>query len=230
MIQHLAIVMDGNRRWALKNKLEVLLGHSKGGINALKIALDFCLDRNILYLSLYAFSLENLKRTEQEKNFLFNLIITQGKEWLSEALVKGVKIKFVGERSLFPQTVLEMCEELEKATEHLTQLHLNILFCYGGRQEIVAGVKVVIQKVKAGLLKEEDFSEKVFEDCLWMNGTPDPELIIRTGGVKRLSNFLLYQAAYSEFCFFDCLWPEITKERLEKALSEFLSIKRNFGI
>ncbi len=230
MMQHLAVVMDGNRRWAKKNHMEVFLGHSRGGVQALETTVEFCLERGIVYLSVYAFSLENLKRTEQEKKFLFHLIVSQAQNLLEKSIKNGIKIKFVGDRALFPQEVLKTAQELEKATENNTKLHLNILFCYGGRQEIVAGVKTIVEKLQQGLLKPADISEKTFEESLWMAGVPSPDLVIRTGGVKRLSNFLLYQAAYSELCFLDCFWPEITKGHLEQAVAEFLQIKRNFGV
>ncbi len=230
MIKHLAVVMDGNRRWARKNKMDALLGHSKGGVDAAKKTIQFCLDRGIEYLSLYTFSLENLKRSEIEKNFLFDLLIQKGREGLSEFLEQGVKIRFIGDWSVFPQKVKESCLSLEEKTKNAGRLQLNILFCYGARQEIVAAVKTLYQKIKTGLLSEQDVSEKELERCLWMHETPEPDLIIRTGGVKRLSNFLLYQAAYSEFCFLDCLWPEITEEHLEQALAGFKVTKRNFGV
>ena len=230
MMQHLAVVMDGNRRWAKKNKMEVFLGHSRGGVQALETTVEFCLESRITYLSVYAFSLENLKRTEQEKNFLFDLIVSQSHDLLEKSNKHGIKIRFVGDRSLFPDEVLKAAQELEEATEFNTTLHLNILFCYGGRQEILSGVKTLVEKIQKGLLSVQDISEKVFEESLWMAGVPSPDLVIRTGGVKRLSNFLLYQAAYSELCFLDCFWPEITKKHLSDAVTEFLHTKRNFGV
>lgn len=230
MIQHLAVVMDGNRRWARKNKLEVLLGHSKGGVDAVKRTVQFCLDHAIEHLSLYTFSLENLKRTDKEKQFLFDLLVNTSQNGLKKMIEQEVRIRFVGDRSLFPKAVIESCSQLEQETKKFSRLKLNILFCYGARQEIVSAVKLLLHKIKQGLLSEEDVSEKELERCFWMNGTPEPDLIIRTGGKKRLSNFLLYQSAYSEFCFLDCLWPEVTEEHLEQALSVFKETKRNFGV
>lgn len=229
-MKHLAVVMDGNRRWARKNKLDILLGHSKGGLDAAKKTVQFCLDKGIQYLSLYTFSVENLKRSEQEKQFLFDLLITGVKDTSDDFIKQGVKVKFIGDWSLFPEQVIASCKALEQKTANCTKLVLNILFCYGARQEIVAAVKTLVNKIRSGILSEQDVSEKELEQCLWTNGTPEPELIIRTGGAHRLSNFLLYQAAYSEFCFLDCLWPEITYQDLEHAVSGFEATQRNFGV
>jgi len=194
MMQHLAIVMDGNRRWAKKNKMDVFLGHSKGGVDAAIRTIEFCLDRGISFLSLYTFSLENFKRSETEKTFLFNLLADEGEKHLQEFAKKGVKIRFVGDRSLFPKNVLKVCNNLEEQTKNLSNLTLNILFCYGAQQEIVSGVRALLRKIKSGFLKEEDINKEELERCLWTNGSPEPDLIIRTGGTKRLSNFLLYQS------------------------------------
>lgn len=229
-MKHLAVVMDGNRRWARKNKLDILLGHSKGGLDAAKKTVQFCLDKGIQYLSLYTFSVENLKRPEQEKQFLFDLLITGVKDTADDFVRQGVKVKFIGDWALFPEQVIASCKALEQKTANCTNLVLNILFCYGARQEIVAAVKTLVSKIKSGLISEQDVSEKELEQSLWTNGTPEPELIIRTGGARRLSNFLLYQAAYSEFCFLDCLWPEITYQDLEQAVSGFEATQRNFGV
>lgn len=229
-MKHLAVVMDGNRRWARKNKLDILLGHSKGGLDAAKLTVQFCLDQGITYLSLYTFSVENLKRSEQEKQFLFDLLIKGVNETVNDFVHQGVKVKFIGDWNLFPEHVIASCKELEQKTADCTKLVLNILFCYGARQEIVAAVKTLVTKIKSGLLLEQDVTEKALEQCLWTHGTPEPDLIIRTGGAQRLSNFLLYQAAYSEFCFLNCLWPEITYQDLEQAVSGFKATQRNYGV
>lgn len=230
MIQHLAIVMDGNRRWARKNKLDVLLGHSKGGIDAVKRSVDFCLKQGISYLSLYTFSLENLKRTETEKSFLFNLLISEGSKSMQEFIDQKIRIRFVGDKTLFPQNVLSLSHDIEEKTKHFTKLTINILFCYGARQEIVCGIKSLYHKIKEGLISENDITEDSLNQCLWTYGTPEPDLVIRTGGRKRLSNFLLFQSAYSELYFLDCLWPEVQEADLENAVNSFAHVKRNFGV
>ncbi len=229
-IRHLAVIMDGNRRWAKKQKLSFGTAYAQGGTNAIKTTAEFCIKKGIKYLSLYAFSLENFKRPQEEQDFLFDSIVNQGEKNVPYFKEHQICVKFVGERSRFPERVLPVCEVVEDATKDFSQLYVNILFCYGGRQELVNGVRKIVAKVKSGLLSEDAISEAVLADALWTAGTPDPELIIRTSGVSRFRNFLLYQAAYSEFCFLDCLWPEITTEHLTKALDSFLGVRRNFGV
>lgn len=228
MIKHLACMMDGNRRWAISQGLQPWLGH-KQGVESLKKLIKFCLEKKIPYASVYTFSLENFKRPEQEKQFVFNLMAQELGKVADELIERGVRICFIGDRTLFPASVVETCEAVERKTEHVSTLTLNLLFCYGSQQEIVFGVKSIIRKIKSGLLKEEDIDKETISQHLWTRGTPEPELVIRTGGARRLSNFLLYQSAYSEFYFLDCMWPELTQEHLEQTLEDFANRKRNFG-
>lgn len=228
MIKHLACIMDGNRRWAKRRGWFPWLGHRQG-VDAVRAAVDFCLKNNIPFLSLYTFSIENFKRSVREKSFLFNLMIRTIEKERKTLIERGIKVRFLGDRTLFPENVRCACDQLEQETASLTNLNLNLLFCYGARQEIVSGIKGVIKQVKAGLVTEDDITVDTVFDHLWTGSLPDPDLIVRTGGVRRLSNFLLYQAAYSELCFLDCLWPELTEEHLEGAVKEFEQCKRNFG-
>ncbi len=228
MIKHLAAQMDGNRRWAIKNGLIPQLGHYHG-IKAAQKAIDFCLEQKIPYLSLYTFSIENFRRTEQEKSYLFDLLINQAEKHLDEYIDKGVKIKFIGNQSLAPDNVAQMCKRVEEKTKNLNNLQVNLLFCYGAQQEIVEATKNIIKKIKNGELKEEEINEKIFAENLWTNGTPEPELIIRSGGAQRISNFLLFQSAYSEYFFVDTLWPDMQKENFNQILEQFKARKRNFG-
>jgi undecaprenyl diphosphate synthase len=229
-ISHLAIIMDGNRRWAKKNKLSFGSGYAEGGFGAVKRAIEFCLSRGIKHLSLYAFSLENFKRPQEEQDFLFDTIVNEGEKNIPYLQKHGVGVKFVGDRSRFPERVVSTCEEVEQATHSYSSILVNILFCYGGRQEIIAGVKKLLNKIEEGVLTQDQISEDSLQECLWTAGTPDPELVIRTSGVHRLSNFLLYQSAYSEFYFLDCLWPEITEKDLAAAVDSYLGVRRNFGV
>ena len=229
MIQHLGVIMDGNRRWAVSHGMDVLLGHSKGGVDAARRTIDFCLKKNISYLSLYVFSLENDKRSDSEKNFLFNLIVNESINFIEDCKKQGIKVCFVGERSLFPSIARQSIESIETSTQQGQSLTLFVCFYYGGQQEIVAAAKALCAKVANGMLALDAIDQKAFENCLWIHDVPSPELIIRTGKVKRLSNFLLYHAAYSELCFIDCLWPEITFDHLEKSLQDYCATKRNFG-
>ena len=229
MIKHLACIMDGNRRWAKQKGWLPWVGHRQGA-QAVKCVVDFCLRKKISYLSLYTFSIENFKRPEQELEYLFNMMLEEADNMLAHYQKHGVRVRFLGDRSLFPARVLPVIERIEQHTMHLTQLNLNFLFCYGGRQEIVGGIKQIIAKVKAGELSEDQLDDELFEHYLWTSGMPEPDMIIRTGGAKRLSNFLIYQSAYSEFYFLDCLWPELTEQHLEEALVFFEDTQRNFGI
>ena len=228
-MQHLAIIMDGNRRWAKKNSLLNWQGHQEG-VNAIERAINFCLDKGIKFLSLYTFSIENLKnRSEMEQKFLFDLLIRESKNILKNCKEKSVRVKFIGDVSLFPENVNHAIKQLESETSKFNNLQLNFLFMYGARQEIFFGIKELLKKIRYGEIKEEDVTPELFESCLWTHNIPEPELIIRTGGARRLSNFLLYQAAYSEFCFLDLYWPEIRIEHFEKAYNDFKFTQRNFG-
>lgn len=220
--------MDGNRRWAKKQGLAAAYGHRQG-VEAVKCAVDFCLKKHIPHLSLYTFSIENNQRSMDEKNYLFELMISEATKGIEEFIANHIKVRFVGDRTLFPAHLIPLCEDIERQTAAGTALQFNILFYYGGRQEIVESIKDIVRQVRAGQLTEDDITEQLVAHHLWMGDVPEPDLIIRTGGFKRLSNFLLYQAAYSELYFLDCLWPEITTDHLEEAFSYFTAGKRNFG-
>lgn len=230
MIQHLACIMDGNRRWAQKRALQTFFGHRKGVESVRRVA-DYCIKNGIKYLSLYAFSVENFRRTKKEVNYLFNLIATQAQKHVPEFKQKDIRIRFVGDRALFPAHVRPVCDDVEVQTQDHATLQVNILFCYGARQEMVACFKTLLHKIQQGLLSEDQLDDQMILKSLWTADTPEPDLIVRTGGAsrKRLSNFLLYQAAYSEFYFTDCLWPDIDAPVLDEALASFTQTQRNFG-
>ncbi|MBA3954773.1 di-trans,poly-cis-decaprenylcistransferase [Candidatus Dependentiae bacterium] len=227
-MEHLALIMDGNRRWAKKRALAPWLGHNQG-IESVRIALEFCLKNSINYLSLYVFSLENFKRAPDEVQFLFDLFIKQAEQMLPELIKNGIQITFIGDKTYFPEHLLPTIQTLEAQTQHLTTLKLALLFCYGGRQEIVTAAQQLAYAVKSKKIEPQDITQELFARHLWSHALPDPDLIIRTGGVKRLSNFLLYQAAYSELYFLDILWPDITYKHFEDALSDYQQRSRNFG-
>jgi len=229
MIQHLACIMDGNRRWAKKRGWLPWYGHREG-IQASKRVMNFCIAKKIPYLSLYTFSTENLKRSELEKDFLFTTLVHEAHAELQMLKEQGIRIQFIGDRTLFPQSVVAMCDKVEQETALGNALCVNLLFCYGARQEIMHAIKKVVQDVQHGAYTEQDITEDYFKQQLWAGNMPDPDMIIRTGGMHRLSNFLLYQAAYSELYFLDCLWPEIQIKDLEKALDYFNACQRNFGV
>jgi undecaprenyl diphosphate synthase len=228
MIKHLALIMDGNRRWAKQRSLKPWLGHDAGA-QSIKEVVEFCLEQAIQHVSLYAFSLENFKRSPEELSFIFELFVRETKSQLSLLQERHVKARFLGDRDLFPERVREAIALLEEQTAQGTALSLNFLFCYGAQQEIVAAAKKLVERVQHGILALKDITTQTLADSLWTSGIPDPELIIRTGGRRRLSNFLLYQAAYSELYFLDCLWPDIRMQHLHEALNYFNQEQRNFG-
>lgn len=227
-MQHLACIMDGNRRWAKQHKLRPFLGHRRGAAS-IRNVIAFCLKNGIKYLSLYTFSIENFNRSPEECKYLFTLIGKEAKKNLPEFLQNKVRVRFLGERSLFPEEVKPAVDQLEQETKNGDALNLNFLFCYGARQEIIGGIKALFRNVKEGLISEDDISETTFSRYLLTSGMPEPDLILRTGGAVRLSNFLLYQAAYSELYFLDCFWPDINETHLQAALDYFNNCKRNFG-
>jgi undecaprenyl diphosphate synthase len=229
MLKHLACIMDGNRRWAKKHGLFAWEGH-KEGIEAAKRAIKFCLDQSIPYLSLYLFSIENLKRSETEQHYMFNVLPGQVADSLLRDLKKwNVKVRFIGNRPLFPHAIKPLIDRFEEETKNNTGLQLNMLFCYGGRQEIVDGVKKIAQKIKAGDITEDQITEELLEESLWMGEFPAPDMIVRTSGLSRISNFLIYQGAYSEWRVLDCLWPEIQEKHLLEVVDGFKHTQRNFG-
>ncbi|HSC25549.1 MAG TPA: polyprenyl diphosphate synthase [Candidatus Babeliales bacterium] len=228
MIKHLACIMDGNRRWAMKQGLTSWFGHKKG-LETVHHVIDFCLQKKILYLSLYAFSIENLQRSSAEQRYLFEILAQEALQDIEELKSKNICIKFIGNRDLFPESVIPVCKKIESETMLGTSLHVNFLLCYGGQQEIVAATKSIAVKIAQGELHPADITQEVFESFLWTARAPSPDLVIRTGGDRRLSNFLLFQCAYSEFYFLDCLWPDISFLDLDSALTYFTTCRKNFG-
>lgn len=228
MIKHLALIMDGNRRWAKKRLLTPWKGHQEG-VQAAQKVLDYCIKHKIKFLSLYTFSLENFNRSSEEKNYLFEILAHEAHKRLPELIAQGMRICFMGDRSLFPASVKPTIDDVEAQTKHLDVLQVNLLFCYGGQQEIAHACKAIAQDVQTGKLHTDQINEKLVSSYLWTGSTPEPELIIRTGGRNRLSNFLLFQAAYSELYFLDCLWPDIQEADLDRAIGYFEEVTRNFG-
>lgn len=227
-MNHLAIIPDGNRRWAKAHKLESFFGHKKG-VDAVQSAISVCIKNGIKYLSFYTFSQENINRPELEKTYLFKLLSSELCARLPELIKEKVRVRFLGDRAYFPESILPAIREIETTTEDLNVLNLNLLFFYGGQQEITHAVQKIVSQVQQGNLALQDISSQTIKDNLLTSGMPDPDLIIRTGGVSRLSNFLLYQGAYSELMFLDAFWPEANEPMLQNCIDRFTSIKRNFG-
>jgi undecaprenyl diphosphate synthase len=224
MITHLACVMDGNRRWATEQGQLPWFGH-KAGVKTVEMVIKFSLQHKIQYLSLYTFSLENFNRSQLEQSYLFEIILTQAEQYLSLFVEQGVKIKFLGQLSKFPQNIIQVCQRIEEKTVQGKSLHVNFLFGYGGRQEIFDAAQLLCKDAIAG----KSVTPELFERHLLTVEIPDPDLIIRTGGVQRLSNFLLYQAAYAEIRFLDTLWPNLTEKELFDTMMHAVQAQKNVG-
>ncbi len=226
--RHVAIIMDGNGRWAKKRLLPKIAGHKKG-VKVVRKSIQAAKDMGVKYLTLYAFSSENWNRPHEEVHALMGLLQHYLKKEVRELHEKNIKITFIGDRSQLNQPIIDLIEESEKKTKANTELELIIAMNYGGQAEIVRAAKLIAEKVKSGELKSEDITEKMIGQHLYTANIPDPDLIIRTSGEQRLSNFLLWQAAYSEFVFMDLLWPDFTEDSLAHAITEYHKRDRRYG-
>jgi len=220
--RHIAIIMDGNRRWAKKRNLPIIAGH-RAGADTLQKIIETCLDIKIEYLTVYAFSTENWNRAPEEVNDLMNLLREYLLKLEKDNKDRNVKIRIVGDINRLDEDIRNKIVTLENRTKDNTGLVINIALNYGGRNEIVHAIKS-LSKYELETLTIESFSEK-----LYTYPSPDPDLIIRTAGEQRISNFLLWQCAYSEFWYTDVLWPDFSKKDLEKAISDFSNRDRKFG-
>lgn len=224
-LKHLGIIMDGNRRWAQSQGLKPWIGHRKG-VDSIKETLQFCKEYAVPELTLYVFSLENFNRPPEELSFLFDILAQEIASHEMENLFKeGVRVRFIGDRALFPQKLVPLITDIEQKTAQHTNLTLNLLFCYGGQQEMAAAARAITARTSA----EEFANWEQFKKYLWSAELPNIDLVIRTAGDQRLSNFLPMQSAYSELYFTPCLWPEMRKEDLMQAAEFFVNCKRNFG-
>jgi len=222
---HIAIIMDGNRRWAKKRGLTATEGHEAGIKNLTKIV-DHCEKLGIKTLTIYTLSTENWrKRAKKEVKGIFDLLIKLVKEKKKEYKKRGIKVAALGDITQFPERVRRAIEEITKIVIKNETMRVNLALNYGGRDEIVRAVqKIVKEGIKPGEIDEE-----VIANHLYTNGQADPDLIIRPGGEQRLSNFLLWQMSYSEIYFTDVLWPDFTPAELDKALAEYAKRQRRFG-
>lgn len=223
-LKHIAVIMDGNRRWAKEKNLPSAMGHKKG-VDALKTTLRASKDFGIKYLTVYAFSTENWKRKKEEVDFLMELLAITLTNELAEMHSEGVVISFIGDISKLSDKLQKILANSVETTKNNTGVHLQIAFNYGARDEIVHAVKSIIAKG----VKAEDITEEMISENLYTKGIPDPDLLIRTGGEKRISNYLLWQIAYSEILVTDEYWPEFGRESLARAVEEFKNRQRRFG-
>jgi len=225
---HVGIIMDGNGRWAKKRGMPRTMGHS-AGTKRVRDIVRFSSDIGIEALTLYAFSSENWKRPPEEVNFLCNLFQTYFEKEAREMHRENVCIRMIGDPSLFSVGLQETMEWSQALTKDNTGLKLNLALNYGGQAEIIHAATLLAEDVAAGILRTEDITQDKFEEKLYTNGIAPLDLIIRTGGEKRLSNFLMYQAAYAELIFVDDYWPDFTKDRFVDTLKEFQTRSRRFG-
>lgn len=225
---HIAIIMDGNGRWAKKRSLPRIAGHHEG-MKVVKRVTKLANQLGVKVLTLYAFSTENWKRPKMEVDFLMKLPEEFLNTYLPELIEENVQVKIIGDESALPSHTYKAIEKAVKDTEQNDGLILNFALNYGGRTEIVNAAKALAEQVKSGTLNIEDIDEALFSKHLMTESIQDPELLIRTSGEIRLSNFMLWQVAYSEFVFTDVLWPDFKEDHFLKAVGEFQQRGRRFG-
>lgn len=226
--RHIAIVMDGNGRWAAGRGLPRLAGHD-AGMQALKEIVKRSSALGVKHLTVYAFSTENWKRSAEEVSGIFKIMVQYIRRELEELHENNVRIHILGDYRRLPGEAVAELEESLQVTKNNDGLQFHIALNYGGRDEIVRAVRQVALEVGEGSLKPEDITDQTIRDRLYTAGVPDPDLVIRTSGEMRLSNFLLWQNAYSEFYFTDVLWPDFTPQRLSEAIDDYQRRERRFG-
>lgn len=226
--RHVAIIMDGNGRWARARGLPRAAGHKRGA-DAVRRAVEGAVELGIGYLTLYGFSSENWKRPVEEVNDLMGLLRHYLHSEIAELHAGGVRIRFIGERAQLAPDIVALIGQAEQQTYNNTALNLIVALNYGGRGEITAAARSLARDVANGRRRPEDIDEAVFQSHLSTAGVPDPDVVIRTSGEKRISNFLLWQSAYAELVFIDTLWPDFGKQDFENALHEFHRRERRYG-
>jgi len=232
MPNHVAIILDGNRRWAKRNLIVKAAGHGRGA-DAVEKFLDWCEELDIKITTLYALSVENLNRKDEELEYLFNLIEQRLKKLYDDPRIhrNKMRVKAIGRIELLPQSMRDILDKLDNATRDYTDHYLNIAIAYGGQSELVDAVKKIGRKIKSGELDVDDISKEEIESNLYTSHLPQssPDMILRTSGEKRLSGFLMWQSAYSELIFMDVFWPEFRKIDLMRAIRTFQKRKRRLG-
>ena len=227
-LQHVAIIMDGNGRWASARGLPRSMGHRRG-VEAVRDAVRAAADLGIQYLTLFAFSSENWRRPESEVQELIGLLKLFIRRDLADLHKEGVRVRVIGARDNLSSDIRTLLEEAENLTRDNTRQTLIIAFNYGGRDEVARAVRRIAEKFAAGEVALEAVTADYLDEHLDTAGIPDPDLIIRTSGELRLSNFLLWQAAYSEFVFLPCLWPDFDRQAFDEAIADYYSRDRRYG-
>lgn len=225
---HIAVIMDGNGRWAKQKGAMRIFGH-RNAIKAVRDVTEGCAELGVKYLTLYAFSTENWNRPKHEVNALMQLLISTIRKETATLTKNNIKLETIGNTSDLPDRCIKELNEAKEITKNNTTMTLILALSYSGKSEIVEMVKKVSSKVKNGEIDPESIDDSLISDNLYTAGIPDPELMIRTSGEIRLSNFLLWQLAYAEFYFTEVLWPDFRKEHLHKAIETFQSRERRYG-
>lgn len=226
--RHVAIIMDGNGRWAKKRNLERITGHQKG-IESAREIVQFCREAGIRVLTLFAFSSENWKRPKTEIKALMDLLKKYLRKESGELQKHNIRLAVIGNISDLPRSVTAVLRGMIERTKDCDGMVLNLALSYGGRDEIIQAIRGIARDVKKGLLREEDINEGTFPGYLFTKGLPDPDLLVRTSGEKRLSNFLLWQMAYTEIYVTEILWPDFKREDMIRALLDYQNRERRFG-
>lgn len=224
----IAIIMDGNRRWAKERKISTALGHKKGA-DVLENTARYCNKIGIECLTVYAFSTENWKRTEEEVKSILLLLDKYLDKFLEDAHLDNIKLRIIGDIYSLPEKLKNKMIKMEEKTKNNTGLQFNIAFNYGGRDEIVRACKLIAKDVVDGKIKIDDIDEDLFANNLYTKGQPDPDLVIRTSGELRTSNFLPWQITYSEFLFMDKYWPDFNNDDIDKCIEEYSKRQRRKG-
>src|SRR3990167_755415 len=227
--QHIAIVMDGNGRWAKKRFLPRVFGH-RAGVEAVRRVVKYCASKQIKVLSIFAFSSENWRRPEQEVGYLMNLFLTGLEREIQLLHENNVRVRFIGNRANFDEKLIAKIAEAEEKPRHNTGLTFLIAVDYGGQWDICEAVRRIANEVEAGKLKSDEVTSRTIANYLSFADLPNPDLFIRTSGERRISNFMLWQLAYAELYFTDVLWPDFDEKELDNALFDYANRERRFGL
>ncbi|WP_165020187.1 isoprenyl transferase [Dysgonomonas sp. ZJ279] len=226
--QHIAIIMDGNGRWAKQQGLDRVMGH-KEGVSAVRRIIEAATKVGVPYLTLYTFSTENWHRPEEEVKALMSLMIQAVVRETPDLIKNDVRIKTIGDLDRLPEDTRKALEQCMEDTSHCTKLTAVLALSYSSKWEITRAMKNIVSDIKAGKIKEEDIKEELIDEYLTTKDIPDPDILIRTGGEKRISNFLLWQIAYSELYFTDQLWPDFNEDSLYQSIVDYQNRERRFG-
>jgi len=226
--RHIAVIMDGNGRWAKQRSLKRIEGHRKGAQSVREIV-RACREIGVRYLTLFAFSVENWQRPREEVTALMVLLREYLLSELEEMLENGISLRSIGNVEALPPLIRETLAEIEDKTKGNDRMTLTLALSYGGRDEIVTAAREIARRSRAGTLKEEEITKETFSRFLFTAAMPDPDILIRTSGEYRISNFLLWQMAYTELYFTDVLWPDFSREHLLRAIADYQNRERRFG-